>query len=159
MDTMRMDVACTTSRACQIVRRRHAAASHRRDLPPPNRTQRYTETQDPTGCILFLLPRVHVLLLACAAAHVCLLRCSSRAPGTRRCSLPLACAVTMQLSCTLGCIPPLVLCSCMTLPGGTHHMHGGTHPCTGAPIHAPVERLRSQHLSGFASQHPPSRPG
>ena len=36
---------------------------------------------------------------------------------------------------------------------------GGTHPCTGAPTHAPVERLHSQHLSGFASQHPQTPKG
>ena len=103
---------------------------------------------------------VHVLLRACAAAPACLLRCFPRAHGARRCSLPSACVMTMQLPCTLGCMPPPVLyCSCMSLPGGTHHMHGGTHPCTGAPIHAPVERLRSQNLSGFASQHPPYHPG
>ena len=151
---------CTTSRACQIMRRRHASASHRRDPSPPNQTQRYTETQDPTGCILFLLPCVHVLLRACSAAPACLLRCFPRAPGARRCSLPSSCVMAMKLPCTLGCMPPPVLCcSHISLPGGTHHMHGGTHPCMGAAIHAPVERLRSQHLSGFASQHPPYHPG
>ena len=131
-DTMWKDVTCTTLRVCQIVRRRHASASHRRDLSPPSPTQRYTETQDPSGCILFLLPCMHVLLRSCAAVPACLLHCLLRAPGARRCSVPSSC---VQPTPRRYGLPPAA--SLLSLPGGTH-------TCTGAPIHASTpERPRS----------------